>query len=118
MPRAVVVDDYPIMRELLREFLVRASFEVVGEAGTGRELLEGYAKWDPDVVVLDILLPDENGVELTKKLLALDPGAKVLIVSGLEADGKLTAQCMEAGAKGLLPKPFTSEELVRALRAL
>lgn len=116
--RAAIVDDYPIMRELLREFLKRADFEVVGEAGTGAELLDGYAEWRPDVVILDLLLPDANGVDVTRALLLKDPKAKVLIVSGLEADRQLTEKCLEAGAKALLPKPFTSEDLIRAVRAL
>jgi len=118
VPKAVIVDDYPIMRELLREFLRRANYEVVGEAGTGRELLDGYGAWQPDVVILDLLLPDANGVDVTRELLLKDPKAKVLLVSGLEADRKLTDECLAAGAKALLPKPFTSEDLINAVRAL
>lgn len=106
------------MRELLREFLRRADFDVVGEAGTAAELLERYSAWDPDVIILDILLPDASGVDLTRQLLALDPKAKVLIISGLEEDAKLTQQCVEAGAKAFLAKPFSSDDLIRAVRAL
>ncbi len=112
------MDDYPIMRELLREFLKRADFEVVGEAGSGREALDGYLGWRPDVVILDLLLPDANGVDVAREMLLKDPNAKILVVSGLEADRELTERCLKAGAKGLLPKPFTSEDLIRAVRAL
>lgn len=118
MTSAAIVDDYPIMRELLREFLKRAEFDVVGEAGTARELLDAYASWDPDVLILDILLPDANGVELTRKVLAIDPAAKILIISGLEQDTKLTQDCVEAGAKGFLAKPFSSNDLIQAVRGL
>lgn len=118
MTSAAIVDDYPIMRELLHEFLKRAEFDVVGEAGTARELLEAYPRWDPDVLILDILLPDANGVELTRQVLALDPSAKILIISGLEEDSKLTQECVEAGAKGFLAKPFSSDDLIRAVRGL
>lgn len=113
-----VVDDYPVMRELLREFLQRADFKVVGEAGTSHELLEAYAAWDPDVLILDILLPDGNGVENTQKVLAIDPQAKIIVISGLDDDSSLTGDCLKAGAKRFLPKPFSSEDLVRAVRAL
>ncbi len=118
MQSAAVVDDYPIMRELLREFLKRANFDVRGEAGTAAELLQGYPSWKPDVLILDIMLPDANGVELTKKVLALDPNAKILIISGLDEDAKLTQSCLDAGAKGFLAKPFSSDDLIRAVRAL
>ena len=113
-----MVDDYPVMRELLREFLQRANFKVVGEAGTSRELRESYAGWDPDVLILDILLPDGNGVENTKHILAMDPAAKIIVISGLEDDSSMTGDCIKAGAKKFLPKPFSSEDLVRAIRAV
>jgi DNA-binding NarL/FixJ family response regulator len=115
---AAVVDDYPVMRELMREFLRRAKFDVVGEAGTAAELLEAYSRWDPDILVLDILLPDGNGVEVTKKIMLADPKAKILVISGLEADASLPKECIAAGAKAFLAKPFSSEDLIRTLRSL
>ena len=118
MVTAAVVDDYPVMRELLREFLRRAKFEVVGDAGTAAELLDSYAKWDPDVLILDILLPDASGLEVTKKIVAADPKAKIVIISGLEGDAKLTKECLAAGAKAFLAKPFTSEELIKVLKKI
>lgn len=116
--RAAIVDDYPVMRELLREFLKRADIEVVGEAGTGHELLENYASWRPDFVILDLLLPDANGAQVAHDLLQKHPEAKVLIVTGMEPDRELTERCLKAGASGLLPKPFSSQDLIRAVRAL
>jgi DNA-binding NarL/FixJ family response regulator len=113
-----IVDDYPVMRELLREFLRRADFDVVGEAGAAHELMAGYSTWDPDVLILDILLPDANGVEVTKQILAMDPAAKILVISGLEDDSKLTGECLKAGAKAFLPKPFSSDDLIRTVRGL
>ena len=118
VPTAVVVDDFPVMRELLREFLKRCGLEVVGEAGTAQELLQGYPQWRPDLVVLDVLLPDGNGIEVTKNLIATDPKAKILVISGLEGDLKMTGDCMAAGAKAFLPKPFSSEDFVRTIESM
>jgi DNA-binding NarL/FixJ family response regulator len=118
MPRAVIVDDYPFMRELLAEILKRADFEVAGTAGTAQELLDGVALWRPDIVILDILLPDGNGVEVTRKLLSQSPAIKVLVISGLDEDAKLTADCLAAGAKGFLGKPFSADSLLKALGKL
>jgi two-component system chemotaxis response regulator CheY len=117
-PRVVVVDDYPFMRDLLSEVLRRAGHEVAGEAGSAAELMAGLAGWRPDILVLDILLPDGNGVEVTKSVLEKMPALKVLVISGLEEDGKLTDSCIAAGAKGFLPKPFSGEALTNAIAAL
>lgn len=118
MARVVVVDDYPFMRDLLGEILIRAKYEVAGTASTAAELMEGLAAWKPDLLVLDIMLPDANGVEVTKRVLALHPNVKVLVISGLDEDTKLTADCLAAGAKGFLGKPFSSDAFVKALAAL
>jgi len=118
LPRVVVVDDYPFMRDLLGEILLRAKYEVAGTAATAAELMAGLSTWKPDLLVLDIMLPDADGVEVTKRVLAVDPNLKVLVISGLDEDSKLTAKCLEAGAKGFLGKPFSSDAFVKALAAL
>jgi DNA-binding NarL/FixJ family response regulator len=118
MPTAVVVDDYPVMRELLREFLKRSGYEVVGEAGSAKELTEGFARWAPDVLVLDVLLPDANAAEITRRLLAERPDTRILVVSGLEGESELAKDCLAAGARGFLPKPFTNAELEAALASV
>jgi two-component system, chemotaxis family, chemotaxis protein CheY len=76
LARVVVVDDYPFMRDLLGEILLRAKHEVAGTAATAAELMEGLAAWKPDILVLDITLPDADGVEVTKRVLAVDPKLK------------------------------------------
>lgn len=115
MPSAVIVDDYPVMRELLKEFLQRAGYTIVGEAGSARDLMAGFDAWSPDVLVLDVLLPDANAAEITRKLLATHPDVRVLVVSGLEGDSELTQDCLSAGARAFLAKPFTPAELEAAL---
>ena len=118
MARAVVVDDYPFMRELLGEILKRAGYEVAGSAGSAAELMEGLQGWRPDILILDIMLPDGNGVEVTQRVLARSPAVKVLVISGLDEEGELTASCMAAGAKGFLAKPFSREALLAVLAKL
>jgi len=118
LPTAVIVDDYPVMRELLKEFLRRAGYEVVGEAGSARELYEGFTRWTPEVLVLDVLLPDANAAQVTRKLLASHPGTRILVVSGLEGESELARDCLAAGARAFLAKPFTHAELEAALAAV
>lgn len=116
--RIAIVDDYPFMRDLLSEILKRANYDVVGTAASAAELMEGFAQWRAEVVVLDIMLPDGNGVDVTKQLLARDSKLKVLVISGLDEDTKPTHECIAAGAKGFLGKPFSSESLLKALEKL
>lgn len=118
MVSAAIVDDYPVMRELLREFLRRADFQVVGEAGSAREVLDNYKGWDPDITIVDVLLPDASGIDLTKQIVEMDPEAKILIVTGLETDKDLVDGCRAAGARGFLAKPFTSADLIGAIKRL
>lgn len=112
----MIVDDYPVMRELLKEFMHRAGYTIVGEAGSARELMAGFDQWAPDVLVLDVLLPDANAAQVTRKLLASHPDIRVLVVSGLEGDNELTQDCLAAGARAFLAKPFTKPELEEALK--
>lgn len=118
MAKIVVVDDYPFMRDLLSELLKRAGHEVAGLAGSAAELREGLPAWKPDILILDIMLPDASGVEVTKEVLRVHPHTKVLVISGLDEDQKLTRECQEAGAKGFLPKPFSGDALMAALAKL
>lgn len=106
------------MRELLKEFLRRAGYEVVGEAGSARELFEGFARWAPEVLVLDVLLPDANAAQVTRKVLASHPQTRILVVSGLEGESALARDCLAAGARAFLAKPFTHAELESALAAV
>jgi DNA-binding NarL/FixJ family response regulator len=116
--RVVLVEDHQMVREALREVLVKESdIEVVGEAGNAREALRQVKVLQPDVVVLDIRLPDLNGVEVTMRLRDAASRAKVVALSAF-SDKRFVAAMMRAGAAAYISKSAAGTELVRAIRAV
>lgn len=114
--RVLLVDDHPVVRQGTRALLAEADdLEVVGEAVNGDEAVERAAELDPDVVVMDLILPGTDGVDATRTLLRQHPSAAVLVLTGSELDDKIFA-ALEAGALGYLPKTSRPEELLEAVR--
>lgn len=114
--RLMVVDDHFMVRlGLIGAISGEPDFEVCGEAGTGAEAIELYQKLRPDVVLMDGILPDVHGVEITRRLLEIDPQAKVLVVSINDAAADIHA-AMSAGARGYMPKSCDKRAIVVAIR--
>ncbi|WP_248582186.1 response regulator transcription factor [Nocardioides sp. InS609-2] len=113
--RVMVVDDHPMWRDAVERDLEVAGFEVVGVAATGREAVARFPAARPHVVVLDLQIPEPNGVEVTRTVLEHDPSARVLILSasGEQAD---VLEAVKAGATGYLVKSASREELISAVR--
>lgn len=116
MIRILLVDDHKLIRVGLRNVLAgNADMEIVGEAGDGEEGLRLARELKPDVVVLDINMPEMNGVEATRKLARLDPAPRILIVSVHKQD-PIPTRLLEAGASGYLTKDLAADEIVAAVR--
>jgi two-component system response regulator NreC len=116
--RVIVADDHELMREGLISMLAEeADFEVVGEAGNGRRAVELAGKLAPDVVVLDITMPDLNGVEAARIIHSRLPKVKIIALS-MHQEHRLVMDMMKAGASGYLPKSCAFEELGRAIRCV
>jgi DNA-binding NarL/FixJ family response regulator len=114
--RVLLVDDHSVFREGLRELLnKRPDIEVVAEAGTGQEALDRIS-YRPDVVVLDIKLPDMDGIAVCRRILEADDGARVVMLTMFGEDEYLF-QALQAGASGFVMKHASSEEVVSAIRA-
>lgn len=113
--RVLIVDDATFMRSRIREILVSGGFEVVGEASNGLEALERYRESAPDLVTMDIVMPFKNGLETTRELKALDPGATIVMCSALGQES-LVMEAIEAGATDFIVKPFEGEEVLAVLR--
>jgi DNA-binding NarL/FixJ family response regulator len=116
--RVLMVDDHPIVLAGLKA-LVEAdpNFEVVGKAGDGRSALRLAKQLLPDIVVLDISMPEMNGIEVTTALLAERPECRVLVLT-MHEDRAYLRQLIEAGVSGYLLKRSASDELIRALHAV
>ncbi|HAH08388.1 MAG TPA: hypothetical protein DCM05_17990 [Elusimicrobia bacterium] len=112
--RILVVDDSEPVREMLRMVLRSLGHEVVAAAGTGEEALAAYAQAHPDLVTLDISLPDISGVEVLRRLRALDPKARVIVITGNNS-AVLAEQVRSLGALHLIEKPCGPAELMKAL---
>jgi len=116
--RVFVVDDHPMYRDGLAMTLAASrDFEPVGSAGDAETALELIPDLDPDLVLMDLRLPGMSGIEATRRILAADPTARVVVVSMLEDDDSIFA-AMRAGARGYLLKGADRDELLSALRAV
>jgi len=116
--RVLLADDHKILRDGLRNLIqAQPDIEVVGEAGNGRDAIRLAVKKTPDVVLMDINMPDLNGMEATSELLAAVPGAKVIALS-MYASQRFVAGMLAAGARGFVIKDCAFEELHAAVRAV
>lgn len=116
--RLLIADDHALFREGLHAILKSVpDIQIVGEAGTGREALSLASDLAPDVILMDIQMPDLNGVEATRLILQTLPGAGVIIVTMLEDDDSLFSS-MRAGARGYILKGADKAEMLKSIRAV
>ncbi len=116
--RILIVDDHVIVRQGLRELLEKqADMEIAAEASEGRTAIEMAREVAPDVIVMDINMPDVNGIEATRQIVANSPGIKVIALS-MHSDKYLVTQILSAGASGYLRKDCAVEELIGAIRTV
>jgi two-component system chemotaxis response regulator CheY len=111
--RVLIVDDSMVMRKMIGDILTKHGFEVVGQAKNGAEAIEVYPKLKPNLVTMDVIMPGEPGVEVVKKIVALDAGARIMMVSGL-SQKNLVMQALQNGAVEFIVKPFEEADLVAA----
>jgi DNA-binding NarL/FixJ family response regulator len=116
--RVVVADDHPVVRDGLRALLASLpDFELVGEAANGREAVRSAVTDRPDVIVMDLRMPDLDGVAATAEICRTAPDVAVLVLTMLEDDDWVFA-AMRAGARGYLVKGASQQEIVRAITAV
>jgi DNA-binding NarL/FixJ family response regulator len=115
--RVLLVDDHPVVRTGVRGMLAaEPDIEVVGEAGSGADAIASAAELRPDVVLMDLRMPDLDGVAATDRILAADGTIRVVVLTTYETDTDIL-RAVEAGAAGYLLKDASPEELSRAIRA-
>jgi two-component system response regulator DevR len=115
--KVLLVDDHQVVRAGLRTILERAGIEVVGEAGTAAAAIEDAARLEPDVVLMDVRLPDGSGVTACREIRAANPRSKVLFLSAFKDDNALLATAF-ASAGGYLLKEIGAEHLIQAIKAV
>ena len=114
-PTVLIVDDIKVVRDRINEQL-SADFEVVGQAASGREAIEMCQRLRPQLVLMDLVMPEMSGIDATREILvSVEPTPKVIILSGITEEG-YAAQALEAGAAEYLIKPVDAEKLKAVLK--
>ncbi|PTX90702.1 response regulator transcription factor [Opitutus sp. ER46] len=116
--RILLVDDHPMLRGSVTDCLLRqgSKFEVVGEAGSSEEALQKVAQLEPNLIIMDVEIPGENGIELTRRIRRLYPAVVVLILTAHGGIQRIN-NALDAGASGYLLKDCTAQELIAAVDA-
>ena len=112
--RILIVDDSRLTRAIIKNTLTGAGFDVVGEAENGRDAINKYHELKPDMVTMDLIMPDVDGMQATKEILAKEPRARILVVTSL-GQKLLEEDAMKTGARGMIAKPFQPQELIKAV---
>ena len=115
MTRVLIVDDAAFMRMMIKDILEKNGFEVIGEASNGIKAVEIYKKERPDVVTMDITMPDMDGIEAVKEIKAFDPNAKVIMCSAM-GQQTMVMDAIRAGARDFIVKPFQQDRVLEAIR--
>jgi two-component system, chemotaxis family, chemotaxis protein CheY len=114
MARVLVVDDAAFMRKMVTDALSGGGHEIVGEAANGAEAVERFQELRPDVMTLDITMPEKDGLAALKEIIAVDPGAKVVMCSALGQESKVL-ESIKLGAKDFVVKPFQADRVLSAI---
>ena len=114
----LIVDDIPFVRKTLAEILISAHYQVIGEAADGNEAIDLYIKLRPDVVTMDVVMPQMSGIDACRKIMKIDKKAKIVMISAMGQEN-LVMEAIDVGAKDYVLKPFTSQDVLKAVdRAL
>ena len=116
--KVLIVDDAMFMRAMIRDILVNSGrFEVTGEAANGEEAVQQFLALKPDLITMDIVMPQMDGIEATREILKGTPKAKVVMCSALGQEA-LVIESIAAGAKDFIVKPFSAEKVLKVLDAV
>jgi two-component system chemotaxis response regulator CheY len=113
--RVLIIDDLPFMRTAIRDVLEEAGMEVAGEAENGRDGILLYMRTQPDVVLLDIVMPVMDGITALERLIRQYPGARIIMCSAL-GEQELIVRAIQLGARDFIVKPFQPERIITAIQ--
>jgi len=112
--RVLIVDDAVVMRMMIKGILAKSGFDVVGEAQNGVEAVEKYLELQPDVVTMDVVMPEMDGIAAVKHILSRDPSARIVMCTSMGQQA-LVVEAIQAGAKSFITKPFQPPKIVETL---
>ncbi len=111
----LVCDDAIFMRTMISDILTQAGFEVIGEAESGVQAVDKYRQLRPDLVTMDIVMPDMGGIEAVREICKADPEARILMCSAMGQQA-LVVEAIQAGAKDFVVKPFQPSRVLEAVQ--
>ncbi|MBB6445162.1 response regulator [Bacillus benzoevorans] len=114
MAKILITDDAAFMRMQLRDMLTKLGHEVVGEAGNGQEAVIQYQNLKPEIVTMDITMPEMNGIEAVKEIKKLHADAKIIMCSAMGQQG-MVVEAIKAGATDFIVKPFNMDRIKEAI---
>jgi two-component system chemotaxis response regulator CheY len=116
--KVLVVDDAKFTRNMLKNIINKTSYgEVIGEASNGNEAIDLYKKLKPDLVTMDLVMPEKGGIETIQDLLKLDKTAKIVVVSALGQEA-LVLEAAKKGAKDFIQKPFKNDQVIEVMERI
>jgi two-component system chemotaxis response regulator CheY len=113
--RILIVDDAAFMRMMIKDILVKNGFEVVAEAADGSQAVEKYFELKPDLVTMDITMPEMDGISALKEIKKTDPNAKIIMCSAM-GQQSMVIDAIQAGAKDFIVKPFQADRVIEAIQ--
>ncbi|CAI6026986.1 response regulator [Cohnella ginsengisoli] len=113
--RILVVDDAAFMRMMIRDILTKNGYEVVGEAQDGSQAIEKFKELSPDLITMDITMPEMDGIAALKEIRKMDSNAKVIMCSAMGQQA-MVIDAIQAGAKDFIVKPFQADRVIEAIK--
>lgn len=111
----LIVDDAAFMRMMVKDILIKNGFTIVGEAQDGIEAVEKYKELSPDLVTMDITMPEMDGIAALKQIKEINPDAKIIMCSAMGQQA-MVIDAIQAGAKDFIVKPFQAERVIEAIQ--
>ncbi|AOZ87272.1 two-component system response regulator [Bacillus xiamenensis] len=112
--KVLIVDDAAFMRMMIKDILVKNGFDVVGEAENGLQAVEKYKETSPDLVTMDITMPEMDGITALKEIKQIDASAKIIMCSAM-GQQSMVIDAIQAGAKDFIVKPFQADRVLEAI---
>jgi two-component system chemotaxis response regulator CheY len=113
--KVLIVDDAAFMRMMIKEILTKNGYTVVGEASDGVQAVEKYKELGPDLVTMDITMPEMDGITALKEIRKIDPNARIIMCSAMGQQA-MVIDAIQAGAKDFIVKPFQADRVIEAIK--
>ena len=112
--KVLIVDDAVVMRMMIKGILSKHGYEVVGEAQNGVEAVDKYKQLQPDLVIMDVVMPEMDGITAVRQIMSMDPNAKIIMCTSMGQQA-LVVEAIQAGAKSFITKPFQPPKILETI---